>query len=223
MLLYGVEPTHPSTWNVDWSRDQSPVCKPQIGLANHQNETSIGLETHGHPAARVVFSSPYYSLYSRQGYPTHRIGLQLFKLPPSPFHIQFYIFHIPRAASDVLESLSKAPWVGDGMCMWHGYDKPFTPFKMQFDAFDIHPSECTWIILIPYLLSFGTFLTSQRRQHQLHSNAPFLHSYRKPMVKTKRKTIIDQNPKKLTFFSTKAQGNKKVTSKSKIIKRIATK
>ena len=212
MLLHGVGPTHPSRWKVDWSKNISAAA------------ALIGLETHGHPAARVVFSSPYYSLYSRQGYSTHRIGLQLFKLPPSPFHIQFYIFHIPRAASDVLESLSKAPLVDDGMVYrWHGYDKPFTPFKMHFDAFDIQPSECTWIIFIPYLLSFGIFLTSQRQQHQLHSNAPFLHSYRKPMVRTKRKTIIDPNPKKLTFFSTKAQGNKKVTSKSKIIKRIATK
>jgi hypothetical protein len=56
-----------------------------------------------------------------------------------------------------------------------------------------------------------------------HSRAPFLHSYIKPTVRTARKTIIDQNPKTPIFAKDTAHGKRKATSRSNIIKRIATK
>lgn len=55
-----------------------------------------------------------------------------------------------------------------------------------------------------------------------HSKAPFFHSYMKPIVKIKRKTNVDQKPNIVSWFSVTAQGNKKLTSKSKIINKIAT-
>jgi hypothetical protein len=45
----------------------------------------------------------------------------------------------------------------------------------------------------------------------------------KPTVSKIRKTIIDQNPKTPIFSKETAQGKRKAISKSKIIKRIATK
>jgi hypothetical protein len=45
---------------------------------------------------------------------------------------------------------------------------------------------------------------------------PFFHSYINPIVKiNKKKTIMDQNPNKPILLRVIAQGNKKVTSKSK--------
>jgi len=44
----------------------------------------------------------------------------------------------------------------------------------------------------------------------------------KPMVKMIKKTIIDQNAKKFPFANVTAHGKRKVTSKSKMMKRIAT-
>ena len=45
----------------------------------------------------------------------------------------------------------------------------------------------------------------------------------KPIVKIKRKRNIDQKPNKVNLFKVTAQGNKKLTSRSKIINKIATK
>jgi len=44
----------------------------------------------------------------------------------------------------------------------------------------------------------------------------------KPMVNIIKNKIMDQNPKNVILFSVNAQGNKKETSKSKIINNIAT-
>jgi hypothetical protein len=44
----------------------------------------------------------------------------------------------------------------------------------------------------------------------------------KPMVSTPRKIIIDQKPKSPILPSDTAQGNRKATSRSKMMNRIAT-
>jgi hypothetical protein len=54
------------------------------------------------------------------------------------------------------------------------------------------------------------------------SKAPFFHSYKNPIVKIDKNTIIDQNPNKPILLRETAQGNKKVTSKSNIINKIET-
>src|SRR3546814_367500 len=58
--------------------------------------------------------------------------------------------------------------------------------------------------------------------HHSHSRAPFFHSYTKPMVSTPRNTSIDQNPNRPTSPSDTAQGNRKATSRSKMMNRMAT-
>src|SRR5262249_10562036 len=57
---------------------------------------------------------------------------------------------------------------------------------------------------------------------QSHSSAPLRHSYIKPMVSTPRKTIIDQKPKRPSSPKATAHGNRKLTSRSKMMKRMAT-
>src|SRR5690606_13622721 len=59
------------------------------------------------------------------------------------------------------------------------------------------------------------------RDHS-HSSAPFLHSYTNPTVNSPRNTIIDPKPKRPVSESVTAQGNRKATSRSKMMKWIAT-
>src|SRR5690606_21977900 len=53
---------------------------------------------------------------------------------------------------------------------------------------------------------------------QSHSSAPFFHSYIKPMVSTPRNTIIDQKPSIPISPKDTAHGNRKATSRSKMMK-----
>jgi len=55
------------------------------------------------------------------------------------------------------------------------------------------------------------------------SNAPFCHSYTKPNVRTNKNQNIEKIPIIPTILKTVEKGNKNEISKSKIIKRIATK
>src|SRR5690606_18053678 len=57
---------------------------------------------------------------------------------------------------------------------------------------------------------------------QSHSSAPFFHSYIKPIVSTPRNTIIDQKPSQPTSPKETAHGNRKATSRSKMMNRIET-
>lgn len=57
---------------------------------------------------------------------------------------------------------------------------------------------------------------------QSHSSAPFFHSYTKPTVSTARNTIIDQKPKTPMSLKATAQGNRKATSRSKMMNKIDT-
>src|SRR5712675_1169098 len=62
----------------------------------------------------------------------------------------------------------------------------------------------------------------RRLRRQSHSRAPLRHSYTKPTVRTPRNSIMEQNPKKPRLSKATAQGNRKLTSRSKMMKRIAT-
>src|SRR3546814_116756 len=55
-----------------------------------------------------------------------------------------------------------------------------------------------------------------------HSSAPFFHSYTKPTVRIPRKIIIDQKPIMPMSPRATAQGNRKATSRSKMMNRMAT-
>src|ERR1700744_2626130 len=57
---------------------------------------------------------------------------------------------------------------------------------------------------------------------QSHSRAPFFHSYAKPTVSTARNTSIDQKPVAPSLPKATAQGKRNGTSRSKMMKRIAT-
>jgi len=59
-------------------------------------------------------------------------------------------------------------------------------------------------------------------RRQSHSSAPLRHSYMKPMVRTPRNTTIDQKPSTPTSPNATAHGNRKLTSRSKMMNRIAT-
>ena len=65
-------------------------------------------------------------------------------------------------------------------------------------------------------------LQAQKLPGYSQSKAPFFHSYKNPIVKINKNTIIDQNPNKPILLRETAQGNKKVTSKSNIINKIET-
>ena len=71
------------------------------------------------------------------------------------------------------------------------------------------------------MMPFGFGATSVP-EAQSHSSAPFFHSYMKPMVSTARKTIIDQKPNMPISPNETAQGNRKATSRSKMMNRIDT-
>src|SRR5207244_7485824 len=62
----------------------------------------------------------------------------------------------------------------------------------------------------------------RRLWRQSHSRAPFRHSYMNPTVRTPRNTIIDQNPKSPSLPKATAHGKRKLTSRSKMMNRIAT-
>src|SRR5262249_50232450 len=57
---------------------------------------------------------------------------------------------------------------------------------------------------------------------QSHSSAPFFHSYAKPTVSTARNTTIDQKPAAPSLPNATAHGNRNATSRSKMMKRMAT-
>src|SRR5262249_56599533 len=59
-------------------------------------------------------------------------------------------------------------------------------------------------------------------RRQSHSSAPLRHSYMKPMVSTPTHTTIDQKPSTPISPNATAQGNRKLTSRSKMMNRIAT-
>ena len=86
-----------------------------------------------------------------------------------------------------------------------GDKKPLVlQFGIQADGGDIHVNA------------------SGIRSGHCHSSAPFFHSYIKPMVRTPRKTIIDQKPTMLMSLNATAQGNRNATSRSKMMNRIET-
>src|SRR5579859_4200017 len=62
----------------------------------------------------------------------------------------------------------------------------------------------------------------RRRRAQSHSSAPFFHSYSKPTVSTARNPTIDQKPVAPSLPNATAHGNRNATSRSKMMKRIAT-
>lgn len=79
------------------------------------------------------------------------------------------------------------------------------------------PTETDLKLLSPIKLLIATAIGYS------HSSAPFFHSYTNPTVRIKRNINIDQKPKSVILFKVTAHGNRKLTSKSKIINKMATK
>jgi hypothetical protein len=103
------------------------------------------------------------------------------------------------------------------------YHRRFESYSSQIAIFSCNETEFSFLFGFQQGKKQNLRPINRSNLYYSHSRAPFFHSYINPIVKISKKRIIDQNPKKSILLKETAQGNKKVTSKSKIINKIATK